>query len=398
MRKLFTGAFFLILGFFQNYSNELIAKQWKPDDAAAIFSIKPNKVLESSYLLEVLNTYGFIGFAYSSFTGDPHIISLQNEMGVQIKDATEVSLVMGNFLETVQNMPVSTSGNFKVFEDFPLTMILRVNGEISPDTIFEKFDRWASGPFYHQSMIERFRKDGSTTAEEIDEMSRKNRLKKELYASMQNSEKVGKTTMFAIPMGMLDQVLQNKELEITLGIQAEKGASTFAFGRRDKVLAFFDHENQFNTSISEENGKDQQFASFSIPFDEGTLQKIKTSKLSEPNGPLGPLAISLGDAMYQIREVSGTSAIMGGRAHLDLTLRCADAQSAQAIWSIGQATLGMAQLTAMRQRMKNPQTQPLLPLEFLNKIKLKYLGNGVFVHFDASPVELFPWAANKKTP
>jgi len=48
--------------------------------------------------------------------------------------------------------------------------------------------------------------------------------------------------------------------------------------------------------------------------------------------------------------------------------------------------------------MKNPKVQPDLPLEFLNKIKLKHQGNDVLIDLAAAPAELFPWAANKKFP
>ena len=128
------------------------------------------------------------------------------------------------------------------------------------------------------------------------------------------------------------------------------------------------------------------------------LKKLESSKLSDPNGPLGPLATTLGEAMYKIEEISGRSKLAGGRAHIDLTLSCENVESAQAIWSVAQASLGMAQLAAMRQQMKNPQNPPMLPLSFLTKIKLKNKGNEVHAHFEALPAELFPWAANQKFP
>ena len=56
------------------------------------------------------------------------------------------------------------------------------------------------------------------------------------------------------------------------------------------------------------------------------------------------------------------------------------------------------QKTSMRQQMKNPRAQPDLPPHFLNQIKLKHQKNDVLIHFSATPVELFPWAANKKFP
>ena len=120
------------------------------------------------------------------------------------------------------------------------------------------------------------------------------------------------------------------------------------------------------------------------------LKKLESSKLSDPNGPLGPLVTTLGEAMYKIEEISGRSKLAGGRAHIDLTLSCENVESAQAIWSVAQASLGMAQLAAMRQQMKNPQNPPILPLSFLTKIKLKHIRDEVHAHFEALPAELFP--------
>ena len=397
MKKSYPCCLFLVLTVFVGLSNDLKGNQWKPDDGAAVFTLSPNRVLTSPYFREVLKTYGLIGFAYSNIMGDHHVVALEKEMGVQIEETREVSLVVGNFLETIINFPVSTSGNYQALNNSSLTFILRTNGEVSPDEIFEKFDRWASGPAFNASDIERFRRNGGIEPEKIDEMSKARRINRDLYAGLEKSEKVGKTTLFAIPVGMLDQSLQKMEsLKFSLGVQAEKGSTTFAFGSRAGVLAFFAHENKFLDS--NENTGNVEFASFSVPLDEGLLRQIESGKLSDPNGPLGPLAITLGDAMYKIREVSGTSKLSGGRAHFDLVVRCADSESAQAIWSVGQASLGMAQITAMRQQMKNPKVQPAVPLEFLNKIKLKHQGNDVLIELSAAPAELFPWAANKKFP
>ena len=97
------------------------ANQWKPDDGAAVFTLSPNRVLGSPYFNEVLKTYGLIGFAYSNFMGDHHLVALQKEMGVQIEETREVSLVVGNFLETIINFPVSNpdlitrSGQFFIY-------------------------------------------------------------------------------------------------------------------------------------------------------------------------------------------------------------------------------------------------------------------------------------------
>lgn len=375
------------------------AEPWKPDEKAAVFSIQPNQVLGSPYFQEVLNTYGLIGFGYSNIMRDHHVIDFQKEMGVKIEDISEISFVIGNFLETIINTPVSTSGNYDALTNSSLTIILRTKSKVSPDTFYEKFDRWASGPAFHPSDIDRFRKDARIDAEKIKEMSKARRLRQELYGGMEKSEKFGKTTLFTIPVSALDENFAQKgldKLKISLGMQTEKGETTFVLGSKEGVLAFFAHENK--TIDSKDNAFDEGFASFSIPMDGEMLKKLESSKLSDPNGPLGPLATTLGDAMYQIEEISGRSKLAGGRAHLDLTLSCENVESAQAIWSVAQASLGMTQLAAMRQQMKNPQNPPMLPLSFLTKIKLKHKGNEVHAHFEALPAELFPWAANQKFP
>jgi len=276
-------------------------------------------------------------------------------------------------------------------------MIFRTKGEVSPDTFYEKFDRWASGPAFYPSDIDRFRKDARLEAEKIEQMSNARRLRQELYAGMEKSEKVGETTLFTIPVGALDENFAKDELgklKISMGMQTEKSGTIFALGSKEGVLAFFAHENQ-NASLSQ-NSVDEGFATFSIPMDGEILKKLEANPLSDPNGPLGPLATTLGEAAYKIRKISGRSKIAGGQAHIDLTVSCADTESARAIWSVAQASLGMAQLSAMRQQMKNPQSPPAVPLNFLNKIKLKNKGNEVHAHFEAIPAELFPWAANQK--
>jgi hypothetical protein len=318
---------------------------------------------------------------------------------VKIEDISEISFVIGNFLETMINSPVSTSGNYDALTNSSLLMIFRTKGEVSPDTFYDKFDRWASGPAFHPSDIDRFRKDARIEAEKIEQMSNARRLRQELYAGMEKSEEVGETTLFTIPASVLDKNVAQEGLDnvkISMGMQTEKGETIFALGSREGVLAFFDHENQ--TNDSKDNTLDEGFATFSIPMDGEMLKKLEASKLSDPNGPLGPLATTLGEAMYKIEEISGRSKFAGGRAHIDLTLSCENVESAQAIWSVAQASLGMAQLAAMRQQMKNPQNPPMLPLSFLTKIKLKNKGNEVHAHFEGLPAELFPWAANQKFP
>ena len=377
----------------------LNAEPWKSDEKAAVFSIQPNQVLGSPYFQEVLNTYGLIGFGYSNIMRDHHVIDFQKEMGVKIEDISEISFVIGNFLETIVNSPVSTSGNYDALINTSLIMILRTKGEVLPDTFYEKFDRWASGPAFHPADIDRFRKDARVEAEKIEQMSNARRLRPEVYAGMEKSVKVGETTIFSMPVSTFDKNVAQKgldKLKISLGMQAEKGESILALGSKEGVLAFFAHENKKASlpKISDDEG----FASFSIPMDGEMLKKLESSKLSDPNGPLGPLATTLGEAMYKIKEVSGRSKLAGGRAHIDLTLSCENVESAQAIWSVAQASLGMAQLSAMRQQMKNPQNPPMLPLSFLTRIKLKHKSDEVHAHFEALPRELFPWAANQKFP
>lgn len=361
--------------------------------------MKPDRVLGSPYFKEVLNTYGLLGFGYTNIMNDHHVVDLQKEMGVQIEDASEVSLVVGNFLETVIGLPVSTSGNYHALKNSSLAFILRTHGEVYPDTFFEKFDRWASGPAFSKSELERFRRDARIEPGKIDEMSRSIRVEKKHYAEMKKPEKVGKATLFSIPASGITQALQTSGVDgvkITLGMQAEDGMTVFVLGTRKDVLGFFEHENSDNDSSH--NVGSSEFTSFSIPLDGELLKKMETSNLSDPNGPLGPLAITLGQAMYQIKEISGTAKFSGGRAHLDLTIACKDVQSAQSIWSVGQASLGMAQLQMLRKQLKNPAAQTAVSADFLNRIKLKHQEAEIHVHVEASPSELMPWAANKKFP
>ena len=368
---------------------------WKPDENSAVFSLKPDQVLGSPYFKEVLNTYGLLGFGYTMVMNDHHLVDLQKEMGVQIEDASEVSLVVGDFLETVVDLPVSSSGNYQALQDSSLAFILRTKGEVSPDTFFEKFDRWASGPAFSKSDIERFRRDGRIEPDKIDEMSRSIRVEKKHYAEMEKPEKVGRVTLFSIPVSGINQVLQASAgdgIKMTLAMQAENDATLFVLGTRKDVLGFFEHESTDNQSS--QDTENTEFASFSIPLDGELLKKMETSNLSDPNGPLGPLATTLGQAMYQIKEISGTAKFSGGLAHLDLTISCKDVQSAQSIWSVGQASLGMAQLQMMRKQLKNPAAQTAVSADFLNRIKLKHQEAEVLVHVEASPSELMPWAAN----
>ena len=387
------------ISFFASFLATAVFASWKPDDQAAVFSLKPDRVLGSPYFKEVLNTYGLLGFGYTNIMNDHHVVDLQKEMGVQIEDASEVSLVVGNFLETVISLPVSTSGNYQALKNSSLAFILRTHGEVYPDTFFDKFDRWASGPAFSKSELERFRRDARIEPGKIDEMSRSIRFEKKHYAEMKKPEKVGKATLFSIPASGITQALQTSGVDgvkITLGMQAEDGMTVFVLGTRKDVLGFFEYENSDNDSSH--NVGSSEFTSFSIPMDGELLKKMETSNLSDPNGPLGPLAITLGQAMYQIKEISGTAKFSGGRAHLDLTIACKDVQSAQSIWSVGQASLGMAQLQMLRKQLKNPAAQTAVSADFLNRIKLKHQEAEIHVHVEASPSELMPWAANKKFP
>jgi hypothetical protein len=210
---------------------------------------------------------------------------------------------------------------------------------------------------------------------------------------------VGRTTVFSIPVSGINQALQTSAgdgIKMTLGMQAENDETLFVLGTRKDVLGFFEHESADNQSS--EDSENTEFASFSIPLDGELLKKMETSNLSDPNGPLGPLATTLGQAMYQIKEISGKAKFSGGRAHLDLTISCKDVQSAQSIWSVGQASLGMAQLQMLRKQLKNPAAQTAVSSDFLNRIKLKNQEAKVLVHVEAYPSELMPWAANQKIP
>ncbi len=396
MKKTFPSFLLLLLGAL-SFSASLQGEPWKPDEDAAVFTVRPDQVLGSPYFKEVLKTHGFLEFAYSAIINDQHLVALQNEIGFQIEDTSEISFMMGNFLETMVNLPSSTSGNFDAFARSSPVVILRTKGEVPPDTFFEKFDRWASGPAFHPNDIERFRRDARIEPEKIEEMSKARRLKSELYRGMEKSEKFGPTTLFEIPAGALNQSIAKEDLnklKISMGMQAEKGATTFAWGSKEDVLGFFAHENKRVPSSPASEG--DGFASFSIPMNGEILKKLEAGQLSDPNGPLGPLATTLGKAAYKIRKIEGRSKIVGGRAHVDLIVSCENVESAQAIWSVAQASLGMAQLSALRQQMRNPQSPPAVPLNFLNKIKLKNKGNEVHAHFEAIPAELFPWAANQK--
>ena len=387
------------ISFFASFLATAVFASWKPDDQAAVFSLKPDRVLGSPYFKEVLNTYGLLGFGYTNIMNDHHVVDLQKEMGVQIEDASEVSLVVGNFLETVIGLPVSTSGNYQALKNSSLAFILRTHGEVYPDTFFEKFDRWASGPAFSKSEIERFRRDARIEPGKIDEMSRSIRVEKKHYAEMEKPEKVGKATLFSITASGITQALQTSGVDgikMTLGMQTENGMTVFVLGTRKDVLGFFEHENANNESSHD--SENTEFTSFSIPLDGELLKKMETSNLSDPNGPLGPLATTLGQAMYEIKEISGTAKFSGGRAHLDLTIACKDVESAQSIWSVGQASLGMAQLQMLRKQLKNPAAQTAVSADFLNRIKLKHQEAEIHVHVEASPSELMPWAANKKFP
>ena len=122
------------------------------------------------------------------------------------------------------------------------------------------------------------------------------------------------------------------QLTISTGMQTENGETILALGSREGVLAFFAHENK--TANSKDNAVDEGCAAFSIPMDE-EMKKLESSKLSDFNGPLGPLKPPLGETMYKIIEISGRSKLAGGRAHIDLTLSCENMESA-AIWGDGE--------------------------------------------------------------
>ena len=170
----------LLSGFVVTSWNVKSAERWRPDDKAAVFTLNPNQVLGSSYFDEVLKTYGLLGIAYTSVVSDHHLVDLQKEMGVQINEMSEVSLVVGNFMETIIDFPISTSGNYEALDNSSFTFILRTKGKVDPETIFDKFDRWASGPAFHSSEIDRFRKDRRIEPDKIEEMSKARRIKRDV--------------------------------------------------------------------------------------------------------------------------------------------------------------------------------------------------------------------------
>ena len=103
--------FFLVLflsGFVLTFLDVKSAERWQRDDMAAVFTVNPNLVLGSPYFNEVLSTNGIIGFAYSTLMNDHHVVDFQKEIGVQINEISEVSLVVGNFLESIMNVPIPT--------------------------------------------------------------------------------------------------------------------------------------------------------------------------------------------------------------------------------------------------------------------------------------------------
>ena len=97
MKKTFPSFHLLLLGAF-SFSTSLQAEPWKPDEDAAVFTVCPDQVLGSPYFKEVLKNHGFLEFVYSAIINDRHVVDLQNEIGIQIEDTSEVSFMMGNFV------------------------------------------------------------------------------------------------------------------------------------------------------------------------------------------------------------------------------------------------------------------------------------------------------------
>jgi len=98
MKKPIASFLFLFLGGMLSFSNRVQGEPWKPDEEAAVFTVRPDQVLGSPYFQEVLKTSGFLGFAYSTIINDQHVVDLQKEMGVEIADISEASFMMGNFV------------------------------------------------------------------------------------------------------------------------------------------------------------------------------------------------------------------------------------------------------------------------------------------------------------
>lgn len=365
---------------------------WRPSESAAVFTAKPNQITKSAFYKEILSTYGLLGV-----NQDPHWIAFQKDMGIAIEQVSEVTVVFDRMMEVIYSYdPKQSIGQLK--EGLPAILILNADREVSPGVLFERFKKWASGPMWTAKQIENFKQSTKFSPEKIAEMSTRIRIPEYLFTGMDKVEEYERAMLFSIPLKMMDEEI--KHWDVVVGVRAENGFTNFAVGMRKGVKDYFSSpESAGRRSAGSSNiGSEQNFSSFVVPVTPDLLQKMGADELSEPTGPLGPLANGLGGSLQKVRELSGNAKFSGTEVHLDMVVRCSDSESAQALWSVGQASLGMSQLRAMRRQMKNPQAKPLIPLNFLNRIKLKHDGNNILIHLEALPVELFPWAVDRKLP
>ena len=79
---------------------------------------------------------------------------------------------------------------------------------------------------------------------------------------------------------------------------------------QEKCARIFEHKNHSTAALTQP--ENSAIAKFSVPMDGELLKQMEANKLSDPNGPLGPLATTLGDAAYQVEENYGTAKFSGG--------------------------------------------------------------------------------------
>jgi len=361
---------------------------WRPSESSAFFTVKPNRVVGSSFFEETLGTYKLLAFGYSSIVNDFHANAFQQDMGFTPENLSEATLVFHRMMETLYLL--ETNRSVSQFQGgVPATVIFKIDKEVAPEVLLQRFQKWASGPRYSAQKIKQLKESPPPefTAEQLAEMSSSPRIPKEVYSGMEKARELAGAKIFTIPHSMKDT--QMKAWDLVVGVRADQGNTTIAAGLRDEVGSYFSHASSNSLQASPSS---DPVATFEIPLSAALLEKMGTNNLSDPNGPLGPLAVGLGEPIQKIRKVSGTAQFSGPRVHLDMIVDFADSQSAQSLWSVAQASLGMSQLSAMRKQLQNPQLKPMISMDFMQRIKLQHKGTQVVVHVEALPVDLFPWA------
>ena len=363
---------------------------WRPSESATVFTVKPNQVTKSEFYKKTLS-------ASLGVNQDPNWIAFQKDMGIAIEEVSEVTFVFDRMMEVLYSYdPNQSIGQLK--EGLPAILILKADREVSPRVLFENFKKWASGPMWTAKQIQGFRQSTQFSPEKIAEMSTRTRIPQHLFADMGKVEECEGGLLFPIPSKMRDQ--GTKHWDVVVGALAESGSTTCVVGLRQEVRNYFSSPKSDGSKSAGSNNlsSEENFSSFVVPITPELLQNMGANKLSDPNGPLGPLAAGLGGPMQNVRELSGTAKFSGAKVHLDMVVNCSDTESAQSLWSVAQASLGMAQLSAIRRQMKNPQAQQMVSLNFLKGIKLKHDGKNISIHIEALPVELFPLAAARMLP